>query len=480
MERRQRTTEHPDENLLTAFAERTLAHGERERVLAHLSDCSDCRDTVFLAQQAAPEPELQAGSRLSQSEPRPSRWRWAIVSVVGLLFAVLIVAPVLLHRHANDSANTSPTQVASSEPTPAPASTGIAPLAPSSQTPAGSNASGSLRSQVTTARELTLNSRSSSVSASAQAAPPNTPAAASASKTPTLSALPADSGVLEMGAEIAGSVVDPSGAAIPGVTVSLRLPDATARQAVTDPNGRFAIDEVPPGKYVAEFDAAGFQTAVRNIDVHAQDRAALSETLVPGSASEAVNVAAASVIQLQTENAELHGTINGKAVDPLLLNGRDFSQLSKLAPAAPVQAPKAQPRSLRAVRRSATAFSIKDGVVQSCIGKACAAGALPSVAVAVSVAFDGTTALVVDANGNLFSTKDTGEHWVGTKPQWQGKAVSVRLASQASGSAKQSIGGPVVSGPISGTFAPPSIFALTNDGGQVWLSSDEGQTWHLK
>ena len=35
MERNHRAIVHPDENLLTAFAERTLARGERERVIAH-------------------------------------------------------------------------------------------------------------------------------------------------------------------------------------------------------------------------------------------------------------------------------------------------------------------------------------------------------------------------------------------------------------------------------------------------------------
>ena len=36
MERNQRTIVHPDENLLTAFAERTLTPGERERVMTRI------------------------------------------------------------------------------------------------------------------------------------------------------------------------------------------------------------------------------------------------------------------------------------------------------------------------------------------------------------------------------------------------------------------------------------------------------------
>ena len=35
---------HPDPDLLTAFAERSLNDRERSHVLQHLADCADCRD----------------------------------------------------------------------------------------------------------------------------------------------------------------------------------------------------------------------------------------------------------------------------------------------------------------------------------------------------------------------------------------------------------------------------------------------------
>ncbi len=44
---------HPDANLLTAFAEHALGKPEREVVLAHLAKCGDCRDIVALALPAA-------------------------------------------------------------------------------------------------------------------------------------------------------------------------------------------------------------------------------------------------------------------------------------------------------------------------------------------------------------------------------------------------------------------------------------------
>ena len=47
---------HPDANLLTAFAEQTLTRRERDSVLRHLSQCSECREVTILS---APEPEIE-------------------------------------------------------------------------------------------------------------------------------------------------------------------------------------------------------------------------------------------------------------------------------------------------------------------------------------------------------------------------------------------------------------------------------------
>src|ERR1022692_4637952 len=40
---------HPDADLLTAFAEHSLAARERDQVLEHLARCGDCREVVALA-----------------------------------------------------------------------------------------------------------------------------------------------------------------------------------------------------------------------------------------------------------------------------------------------------------------------------------------------------------------------------------------------------------------------------------------------
>ena len=82
---------HPDADVLTAFAERSLPDVERTVVLEHLARCGDCRDIVALALPAT-EPVENAIS------PSPRGWltwpalRWGFVAagVVAIVsFGVL-------------------------------------------------------------------------------------------------------------------------------------------------------------------------------------------------------------------------------------------------------------------------------------------------------------------------------------------------------------------------------------------------------
>ncbi len=86
--------EHPDPDLLTAFAERTLLGKEREQVLGHLAACADCRRIVALAApEVAPEsmPLPAAGST---SWLRIPVLRWGAVAVsIGI-----VAAAVLIHK----------------------------------------------------------------------------------------------------------------------------------------------------------------------------------------------------------------------------------------------------------------------------------------------------------------------------------------------------------------------------------------------
>ena len=116
--------EHPDANLLTAFAENSLAGGERATVLSHLARCADCREVVALALPAteALQPMLN---------PKRGSWltwpalRWGLVTA-----GVVAIASFAVVRHQSRmqsaALKTVATQEAKNEVPVAPAETASA------------------------------------------------------------------------------------------------------------------------------------------------------------------------------------------------------------------------------------------------------------------------------------------------------------------------------------------------------------------
>jgi hypothetical protein len=84
------TGEHPDANLLSAFAERTLADPERAQMLDHLSRCADCREVVALSTPQVEEEQLVAAAGRASTSGR-SWWRSPIVHWSALMAAALVV-----------------------------------------------------------------------------------------------------------------------------------------------------------------------------------------------------------------------------------------------------------------------------------------------------------------------------------------------------------------------------------------------------
>jgi hypothetical protein len=90
--------EHPDADLLTAFAEKSLSEREQASVLAHLAACGDCRDVIALAVQSDLEPAPLRERAASALEP-PRRWfRWpALRWGAAAACAVIVSAAVLFN-----------------------------------------------------------------------------------------------------------------------------------------------------------------------------------------------------------------------------------------------------------------------------------------------------------------------------------------------------------------------------------------------
>jgi hypothetical protein len=132
---------------------------------------------------------------------------------------------------------------------------------------------------------------------------------------------------------IAGLVSDPSGAVVPGATVTLT--DATTgapRTATTNDAGRYFFANVTPGKYDLSFTKMGFAAAKLSAqEVEIGKSATINIMLPVGSTNEVIEVQGSSV-QLQTMSATVGDTITGTALDVLPSLGRDVSSFFTLQP----------------------------------------------------------------------------------------------------------------------------------------------------
>ena len=104
---------HPDPDLLTAFAEKSLTERERTQVLQHLGQCADCRQVVGLAMPETVEPS-----------PIPARapwFSWPVLRWGALAACVAVVsAAVTLHYERRESAERVITQSTPAPAAPAP------------------------------------------------------------------------------------------------------------------------------------------------------------------------------------------------------------------------------------------------------------------------------------------------------------------------------------------------------------------------
>ena len=92
-----------------------------------------------------------------------------------------------------------------------------------------------------------------------------------------------------------GVIADGSGAALPGVTVTVRSASAPVVTVLTDGSGRYLTDWMPPGVYVVSFALSGFETrTVTSIPLAAGQTVVLDQQLALAPVAETVEVRAAA------------------------------------------------------------------------------------------------------------------------------------------------------------------------------------------
>ena len=132
---------------------------------------------------------------------------------------------------------------------------------------------------------------------------------------------------------VTGRVVDSSGAVLPGVTVTLKSPEALGGfVAVSDHEGIYRVTNLPPAPYEVKAELVGFQSVVRQVTVRLNAVTDVDFTLAIGSVSETVTVTGEAPI-VDPERAGLSININNKALTSLpLTTERRFQDVWLMVP----------------------------------------------------------------------------------------------------------------------------------------------------
>lgn len=135
---------------------------------------------------------------------------------------------------------------------------------------------------------------------------------------------------------IDGTITDPTGAAIPGATVTATN-DATGQtnSVTSSASGRYLIVGLSAGKYTLTVESPGFsRTVVNNIPVSSGITTNLPITLDIGGISEVVSVSAGAESVVNATNASIVTTVTQQQIASLPLNTRDPLALLQLQPGA--------------------------------------------------------------------------------------------------------------------------------------------------
>ena len=135
-------------------------------------------------------------------------------------------------------------------------------------------------------------------------------------------------------ASITGTITDQTGAAIPGAQVTVSNPEhGINRTTTSNGGGDYLVSAVPPGSYTLSITAPGFKRyEAPGIILRVAQKARVDASLQVGAAKEEIQVEGTNVAQVETQTNELAGTITGKEISQLQLNGRVFTSLVTLTP----------------------------------------------------------------------------------------------------------------------------------------------------
>lgn len=138
--------------------------------------------------------------------------------------------------------------------------------------------------------------------------------------------------------EINGTLTDPSGAVVPGATVTIKnLDNGTSQTTTTNGTGAYRFQFLKPGSYQITINQSGFQQISRNIQVSVGQSTRSDIRLAVGQSSQTVEVTAATPL-VQTDNGNVSTSYNAAQIEALPSPGGDITYVAQTAPGVALNA----------------------------------------------------------------------------------------------------------------------------------------------
>ncbi len=150
----------------------------------------------------------------------------------------------------------------------------------------------------------------------------------------TLVGMPVSAFGQAVSGSIFGTVTDPAGAVVPGVTVSIKDVDRGINYKVkADSDGNYIQTQLLAGRYRVTMELPGFETFVAEAIVQVDASTRVDAKLVIGKTSTTVNVTGKTPL-LETDRAALSETLSARQLTSLPVLGRNATDLELLMPGA--------------------------------------------------------------------------------------------------------------------------------------------------
>lgn len=139
------------------------------------------------------------------------------------------------------------------------------------------------------------------------------------------------------GGSIQGTITDPSGAIVPGASITITGTDTGFVKVLTaDSAGFYSLGPLNPGNYTVTVVSAGFQKTVVKTVVRTGTATSGNYKLTLGQSSETVEVNAGA-LQINTDQAGVSDVITSEQIKSLPVNGRNFLDVAQIEPGVILQ-----------------------------------------------------------------------------------------------------------------------------------------------